>query len=92
MQRQQASPDTGIVPILVFPYLLAFQVGSAVEFNNQAFIDQAIHLPYARQFHVHPHPESGADKMGMGEYLQERICPGEHQVKDCPEFPVPVPR
>ncbi|GGJ11854.1 hypothetical protein GCM10010052_06720 [Paenarthrobacter histidinolovorans] len=69
MQGQQASAHACIIPVLVLLDLLRLQVSAAVEFYNQAFIDQAVHLSHTGHIHVHTDSEACPREMCVGQHL-----------------------
>jgi hypothetical protein len=61
-----------------------------IRLNNEAVLDQKVHLPHARNLHVPPHLQPGPAEPGVGENFQQRVGPGNNQIQHRPGAGIPV--
>lgn len=90
VERQKASPDARVVPVLVLLDLFSLKVSPAVEFYDQAFIDQTVHFSHAWYVHMHTDSETCPGEVCMGQHLQEGVGTRENQTQDPADLAIPV--
>ena len=74
-ERQIAADDGRIVPPPVLLDLPRLQMRFTIRLNNEAVLDQEVHLPHAWNLDMPPHLQTGPAEPGVGENFQQRISP-----------------
>ncbi|GLU72205.1 hypothetical protein Pure04_19200 [Paenarthrobacter ureafaciens] len=77
---------------MVFFDLLRLEMCLAVQFDDQAILDQAVNFTHAGDIHMHLNLKAGPCEVCVGQHFQKRVRPWQNQIHYGPQPSVPIAR